>query len=234
MTEKTMIDFLKSNSVTPPEEAVERCIHSLPPIRRQSILPLISLQLRSLPWSMYGIALLVIGVQLRLVMTMEAGDALMASGIVSALVALMLAWHLTMSATEGMTDIERCCRYSYGQILLSRILCLCLLTAGAVLLGAVPGAIRHELGFRFVALALLPTASGALAAILWAGWRRSTDLALMSVYLVTSVLVSLNLTSLMRLTPAVLITVILLTAAALFSKTKTMLTRSIEHEAYHF
>ena len=31
-----------------------------------------------------------------------------------------------------------------------------------------------------------------------------------------------------------LITVILLTAAALFSKTKTMLTRSIEHEAYHF
>ena len=210
---------------------MERCIDSLPPIRRQSILPLISLQMRSLPCSMYGVALLVIAVQLRLVMTMEAGDALMASGIVSALVALLLAWHLTMSATEGMTEIERCCRYSYGQILLSRILCLCLLTAGAVLLSAVPGAIRHQLGFRFVVLAMLPTASGALAAILWAGWHRSTDLVIMSVYLVTSVLVSLNLTSLIRLTPAVLMTLILLTTAALFSKTKTMLTRSMEHEA---
>lgn len=234
MNEKNMIDFLKSNSVTPAEGAMERCIDSLPPIRRQSILPLISLQLRSLPWSMYGAALLVIGVQLRLMMTMEARDALVVSGIVSALVALMLAWHLTMSATEGMTDIERCCRYSYGQILLSRILCLCLLTAGAVLLGAVPGAIRHELGIRFVVLALLPTASGALTAMMWTGWRRSTDQTLMSVYLVTSILVSLNLTSLMRLKPAVLMTVILLTAAVLFSKTKTMLTRSIEHEAYHY
>lgn len=234
MTEKHMIAFLKSNPTTPPEGAVGRCIDSLPPIRRQSILPLISLQLRSLPWSMYGVALCVIGVQLRLVMTMEAGDALMASGIVSALVALMLAWHLTMSATDGMADIERCCRYSYGQILLSRILCLCLLTAGAVLLGAVPGAIWHELGFRFVVLAMLPTASGALVAIIWAGWHRSTDLALMSVYLVTSVLVSLNLTSLMLVTPSVLMTVILLTTIALFYKTNTMLTRSIEHEAYHY
>lgn len=234
MTEKNMIDFLKSNPVTPPAGAVERCIDSLPPIRRQSILPLISLQLRCLPWSMYAIALLVIGVQLRLMMTMEAGDALVASGIVSALVALMLAWHLSMSATEGMTDIERSCRYSYGQILLSRILCLCLLTAGAVLLGAVPGAIRYALGIRFVVLALLPTASGALAAIVWAGLRRSTDLTLMSVYLVTSVLVSLNLTRLMLVTPAVLMLVILLTSVTLFFKTKTMLTRRIEHEAYPY
>lgn len=234
MNEKNVIAFLKSQQVTPDSGAMERCVASLPPIRRQSILPLINLQLRSLPLSMYVLALCVIGVQLRLMTTMEAGDALVSSGIVSALVALLLAWHLTMSATEGMTDIERCCRYSYGQILLSRILCLCLLTAGAVLLGAVPGAIHHDLGFRFVVLALLPTASGALAAIVWAAGRRTTDLALMSVYLVTSVMVSLNLTSLMLVTPALLTLVILLTTASLISQTKTMLMRSIEHEAYHY
>lgn len=234
MTEHDLIQSIKSIQAEPPEGAVDRCIATLPEVRKhRSILPLIRLQLASLPVGMYATSLCVIAVQLWLFRTAAPEDALISSGIAGALVTLILAWHLTLSATEGMTEMERCCRHSYGQILLSRILSLCLLTAGAILAVAIPGAVRSEIGFRFIMLAILPTATGALSAILWAERWGNQEVTMMGVYLVTSILVSLNLTRLTAMEGIPLLMLAIVTGMAALNRVKLFFTRSIHYEAYH-
>lgn len=232
MKEKTLIELLQSNRFVPPEGAVDRCVAALPRVRRLPILPLIRLQVRSLPGGMYGASLCLTAAQLYLTTTMEALDALVISGISGALVALLLGWHLLMAVSGEMGEMERCCRYSYGQILLSRVLCLCLLTAAAVLSAAVPGAVIHGHGIRYVALSLLPTAWGALAALRCGEKLRGSDLSLMSVYLIVSIPVSLNLNRLMELPPAGLALMVLASGAVLCARTRVLLTRSVVYEAY--
>lgn len=236
MTDKDVIKILKKQKTTPPGGAMERCIASLPDVkRRRSILPLIKLQFFSLPPRMYAGWLIVIVLQLRLMLIIEhPEDALFMSGIAGALVALFLAWHLTLAAAGGMADIERCCKYSYGQILLSRVLCLCILTTAALLSGAVPGAIHYALGMKFILLAILPTACGALAAILWANLLGNPDSALMAVYLVASLLASLGLRHMMGLAAMAAWALLLGVMACLLIQTKSLMNRRIEYEAYHY
>lgn len=234
MNEKNVIAFLKSQQIIPESSAVERCIAALPTPRGRSILPLIRLQMLSLPGEMYGIGLCLIAVQQRLLTTMTHSDALVASGVIGSLIAFWLAWHLTMAGTEGMAEIEGCCRYSYGQILLSRILCLCILTCAAIVFAAIPGAIRHEIGTRFILLSLMPTGMGALAAILWANYRGNQDGALIAVYLVTSTLVSLNLNRILVWHRFLSVGVFLGILMILSSQTKILIARSMNHEAYHY
>ena len=235
MTEKELVHFLKTEKAVPSQGAVERCIDALPEVKKsKGILPLLQLQLKSLPVGLYVIALSVITIQFLLMRSMDATDSLIVSGLSSALLALAMAWHFTLSATDGMDDIERCCKYSYGQILLSRILCLCLLTLAALLASSVPAALYHHLGVNFVLVSILPTALGALAAIWGAGRRGSSDLVLMAVYLVTALITSLILQHLFYLATPVLCLFLAAILGALCFQSRTLINRRIEHEAYHY
>ena len=236
MTDKDVIVILKSQKPTMRKGAVERCIAALPAVKRSSnIMPLIRFQLFSLPPGMYGLGLLMIALQLRFVeVTDRPGDALVISGIAGALITLLLAWHLTLAAAEGMREIEGCCKFSYGQILLARVLCLCLLTTAALLAATVPGAVHYGLGAKFILLAILPTAFGALAAILWANWSSNRDQALMTVYLAASGVTGVTLKFMMDLTVFVVLALLLGVLIILLIQTKSLMNRRIEYEACYF
>lgn len=235
MTEKEWIRFLRTEKAVPPQGAVERCIGALPEVKKsKGILPLLKLQLESLPAGLYILSLVVIALQFLLMRSMDNADSLIASGLSSALLALAMAWHLTLSATDSMDDIERCCKYSYGQILLSRILCLCMLTLAVLLGSSVPAALYYHLGVNFVLAAILPTALGALAAILWAGRWGNRDMTLMAVYLVTVLATSLNLYCIIHITTPLLCVMLASIIGMLCFQSRTLINRRIEHEAYHY
>ena len=235
MTEKELIHFLKTEKAVPPQGAVERCLGALPEVKKsKGILPLLKLQLKSLPAGLYILSLAGIAILFLLMRSMDNTDSLVVSGLSSALLALAMAWHLTLAATGSMDDIERCCKYSYGQILLSRILCLCLLTLAALLGSSVPAALNHHLGVNFVLASILPTALGALAAIWGAGRWGSSDLVLMAVYLVTALVTSLTLQHILYLATPVLCLFLAAILGALCFQSRTLINRRIEHEAYHY
>lgn len=235
MKEKDIISFLKEAKQVPPAGAVEKCIASLPEVRNPNrLLPLIKLQIMSMPASMYVLALGTVVFQTFLFSGMRPMDALMAVGISSAVVALLFAWHLMLSGSGNMAEIEKCCKYSYGQILLARILCLCALTLTALLAAIVPGASANQLGIGFILAAVLPTLIGALAALLWANYVGNSDMALMTAYLVTALITGLMLEWIVEAGALLILAILLATLSALFFQTKTLTNRRIHHEAYHY
>lgn len=235
MTEKELISLLKEAKQEPPPGAVERCIASLPEVRRANrLLPLIKLQITSMPASMYVLALCAVVFQTILIAGMRPMDALMAVGISGAVVALLFAWHLILSGVGNMAEIEKCCKYSYGQILLARILCLCGLTLLALLAAIIPGAAANQMGIGFVLAAVLPTLIGTLAALLWANYIGNSDMAMMTVYLVSAMMTGLMLEWIVEAGTFLLCVILLATLSALFFQTKTLTNRRIQYEAYHY
>lgn len=235
MKEKDVISFLKEAKQAPPAGAVETCIASLPKVRKPNrLLPLIKLQIRSMPVSMYGLALGVVVFQTLFFSGMRPMDALMAVGISSAVVTLLFAWHLMLSGAGNMAEIEKCCKYSYGQILLARILCLCILTLTALFAAIIPGAAANQLGTGFILAAVLPTLCGALAALLWANYVGNSDMALMTAYLVTALITGLMLEWIVEAGTLLILGILLATLSALYFQTKTLTNRRMHHEAYHY
>lgn len=235
MKEKDVIAFLKVAKQAPAAGAVETCIASLPEVRKPNrLLPLIKLQIRSMPVSMYGLALGAMVIQTVFFAGMRPMDALMAVGISSAVVALLFAWHLMLSGAGNMAEMEKCCKYSYGQILLARILCLCALTLTALLAAIIPGAAVNQLGIGYMLAAVLPTLIGALAALLWANYVGNSDMALMTAYLVTVLITGLMLEWIVEAGALLILGILIATLSALFFQTKTLTNRRIHHEAYHY
>lgn len=157
----------------PSAQAVERCIRSLPQVRRKlSLLPLLRLQLAALPRSVYGgIAILLLLVVL-VGGSLQIEDAQLISATVSAAIVLLLGWQLLFAETECMEELEHTCKYGFGQILLARILCLFGCALCSVLMLALP-LMRAENGLCHGVVMVLPTVLGALAALLWSGLTRS-------------------------------------------------------------
>lgn len=236
MNKKDIVAFLKETKQKPSPGAVERCIVSLPEVHKTNcLLPLMKLQLMSMPASMYVLVLgAIVLQQMILFASMPTMDALMAVGISSAVVALFFAWHLMLSSAGNMVEIEKCCKYSYGQILLARILCLCGLTLIALLAAIVPGATANQMGAVFVLPAMLPTICGALTALLWANHIGNSDIALMTVYLVSALITGLMLERIMEAGILLLCAILLVSLSALFFQTKTLTNRRIYYEAYHY
>lgn len=235
MNEKDVISFLKEAIQAPPTGAVETCIASLPEVRKPNrLLPLVKLQIMSMPASMYGLALGAVVFQTFLFSSMRPMDALMAVGISSAVVALLFAWHLMLSGAGNMAEIEKCCKYSYGQILLARTVCLCALTLIALFVAIVPGAAANQLGIGFILAAVLPTLIGALAALLWANFIGNSDMALLTAYLVTALITGLMLEWIVEAGALLILAILLATLFALFFQTKTLTNRRMHHEAYHY
>lgn len=235
MKEKDVVSFLKGAKQVPAAGAVETCIASLPEIRKPNrLLPLMKLQIMSMPVSMYALALGAVIFQLFLFASMQPMDSLMAVGISSAVVALLFAWHLMLSGIGSMAEIEKCCKYSYGQILSARILCLCALALIALFAAIVPGAALNDLGIGFILAAVLPTLLGALAALLWANFIGNSDMALLTAYLVTALTAGLMLEWIVEAGTFLILGILLATLSALIFQTKTLTNRRMHHEAYHY
>lgn len=235
MNEKEVIAFLKETKQTPSPDAVDRCINSLPDINKPNrLLPLIQLQLRSMPASVYVLALAAVAFQILLAVSLPPMDALMATGISSAIVALLFGWHLMLSCAGSMIETEKCCKYSYGQILLARILCLSSLTLTALLAAVIPSAGFNHMGITFILAATLPTLIGALTASLWANHIGNSDFAQMTVYLVAALITGLMLEWVVEAGIFLICAILLITLAALFLQTKNLTNRRIDYEAYHY
>ena len=235
MNEKEVIAFLKETKQTPSPNAVDRCINSLPDIQKQyRLLPMVKLQLRSMPASVYVLALAAVAFQILLAVNLPPMDALMATGISSAVVALVFGWHLMLSCAGSMVEIEKCCKYSYGQILLARILCLSSLTLTALLAAVIPSAGFNHMGITFILAATLPTLIGALMALLWANHIGNSDFAQMTVYLVAALITGLMLEWVVEAGIFLICAILLITLAALFLQTKNLTNRRIDYEAYHY
>ena len=113
-----------------------------------------------------------------------------------------------------MSEIEKCCRYSYGQILMARLLCLCVLTLTTFLIAMLPGVVsRQELGFLLPLV--LPAACGALLALIWANYVSRSDIAQMTVYLVGALAVSMMQETIQEMGTHTVCAALLLIAAAL-------------------
>ena len=235
MNEKEVIAFLKETKQTPSPDVVDRCINSLPDIKKPNrLLPLVKLQLRSMPASVYVLALAAVAFQILLALNLPPMDALMATGISSAVVALVFGWHLMLSCAGSMVEIEKCCKYSYGQILLARILCLSSLTLTALLAAVIPSAGLSHMGITFILAAALPTLISALMALLWANHIGNSDFAQMTVYLVAALITGLMLEWVVEAGIFLICAILLITLAALFLQTKNLTNRRIDYEAYHY
>lgn len=157
----------------PSAQAVERCIRSLPQVRRKaSLLPLLRLQLSALPHSIYGGTAVLLLLVVLLGGSLRIEDAQLISATVSAALVLLLGWQLLFAETACMAELEHTCKYGFGQILLARILCLFGCALGCVLLSALP-LLRAEDGLCHGLVMVLPTVLGALAALVWNGLTRS-------------------------------------------------------------
>lgn len=235
MNEKEVIVFLKETKQTPSPNAVDQCINSLPDIQKPNrLLPLVKLQLRSMPASVYILALAAVAFQILLAVNLPPMDALMATGISSAVVALVFGWHLMLSCAGSMVEIEKCCKYSYGQILLARILCLSSLTLTALLAAVIPSAGFNHMGITFILAATLPTLIAALMALMWANHIGNSDFAQMTVYLVAALITGLMLEWVVETGIFLICAILIITLAALFLQTKNLTNRRIDYEAYHY
>lgn len=234
MSEQDVIELLKKqNRQVPSAQAVERCIATLPPIKKRSrIMPLIRLQLQSLPWMMYLLSGIIVSTGLCLGMNVNRDFALVVSGLASALVGVLLGWHMLLSEVDGMSEIEQTCRYCYSQILLSRLLCLMGLSGISALAVAIPVSVYQHGGIAYCLVMILPTTIGALAALLWANYIRNSDLPVMVIYLVSALLTCYQSNRILNAGLAVVAALTIACFVFLVVQGHTLMNRRIKNEAY--
>ena len=147
------------------------------------------------------------------------------------MIVLLFSRHLMLPGTGNMSEIEKCCRYSYGQILMARLLCLCVLTLTTFLIAMLPGVVsRQELGFLLPLV--LPAACGALLALIWANYVSRSDIAQMTVYLVGALAVSMMQETIQEMGTQTVCAALLLIAAALVWQGKILMNRRNYDETY--
>lgn len=235
MNKKQVIAFLKEAKQSPPLGAMEQCISTLPEVRTPNrILPLVKLQINALPASVYILALVAILFQIILAISLRPIDALMSTSISSAIVVLLFGWHLMISSAGSMIEIEKCCKYSYGQILLARSLCLCGLSLISLMIASIPCAKITHMGITYILAATLPTIVGALTALIWVNHVGNSDFAQLTIYLVAALITGLILERIVEAGIYLLCTILLTTIVILFIQTITLTNRRINYEAYNY
>ena len=233
MNQPKLVHIFQAAKRMPRSRAVEQCIISLPEIRKNySLLPLLKLQMLSLPGSVYGLALAAVLVQQIFSFTdLPLLEVLPVTGMLHAVIVLLFSRHLMLPGTGSMSEIEKCCRYSYGQILMARLLCLCVLTLTTFLIAMLPGVVsRQELGFLLPLV--LPAACGALLALIWANYVSRSDIAQMTVYLVGALAVSMMQETIQEMGTQTVCAALLLIAAALVWQGKILMNRRNYDETY--
>lgn len=235
MTEKELIRFLRTGNRKPSEEMVERCINSLPEITNQNhLIPLIRLQAGSLPLTVYLLSVCVIVVQGVFTVMLPPIEALKLTGILSAASLLPYLWHLLFFYSADLAEIEKCCRYSFTQLYLARIFCLCGFTLGVYLMTALPGAYMNHMGISFLLAAVLPGCSGTFFALLWTNHSADADASLMSIYLVAAICTGMLLEQILKYGFLFLCILFLVLTAGLVSQINELKNRRMEYEAYNY
>ena len=220
----------------PPEGALKRCLASLPDVqpRHQILLPLIKLQLCSLPRYTYGALAAVFLVSAVLSGFVEADDFILYSGSLLAGTGLLLIIHLLTAQSYGMTETERCCRYSFSRIILARCMCLAGLLAAlcaavylaAYILSRIPVC---NLTGMLLPLTVSCAVSLGIQLILQTGNVSAAAAAYLSACVFTLRLVS-SLPAENLLAPVLLLAV---SAAAVILETGVFIARSNDYEAYN-
>ena len=134
MDNRQVLAELKKYQPEPPgEELLKKCVQGLPEMKgRQSMWPLLRLQFSYLPVWIYpvlaGIYLcVVLGISLFLTDNFWGNPELSQTAAIGLTLALnsisaILLVQFFMSDENGMKELELCCRYHYGQIMLARII----------------------------------------------------------------------------------------------------------------
>ena len=167
----------------PSPQALERCLRSLPDVRRKpSLLPLLRLQLSALPRAVYLATACLLLLAFLVGTRLNLDDMQLVSGTISAVIVLILGWQLLLSGTERMAELEHTCKYGFGQILLARIVCLFGLSLLSTLLAALALMQVQESTLCHAVVMVLPTVLGALSALLWHGLVRGNPGSMILVY----------------------------------------------------
>ncbi len=231
MKNREVISYLRRGTAEAPAGALERCLAALAEVKRQNrLLPLIRLQLRVLPLWVYGLAVLSALCQAAAFAFGQGPDAMLISAVANGLTVLLLGLHLLFSSEGRMEEVERSCKYSFGQILLARVLCFCLLVGasqGAVLLVTL---FLDGAQAKVLVGSWLPTLLGCLAALVWANYLSKNEAALMSVYLTAALLTGLMMGRMLALGGLFVCLLSLAALGAIFFQTKSLLNRMIPYE----
>lgn len=235
MRNRDAISFLKEGHHTMPQGAVERCIAAIPEIHRQNrLLPLLKLQFCTLPIWTYILSLLVIAFQGTIFAMVDQPDAMRTAVISDTLLVLMLGYHYVFSGLGSMNEIERSCKYSFGQILLARTVCICLLAGVSQGVALALGGIAAHTEAEYLLGSCIPTLLASLATLCWANYVRKNDVALISVYLVAALISNLVLDQIVEIGIVILCIVVFVGVAAMIFQTKILLNREITYETYNY
>ncbi len=231
MKKRELISFLRRETAEVPAGAFERCLAALPEVKRQNrLLPLLRLQLRILPLWVYALAALTALCQTLAFALWQGPDAMAVSAAAAGLMVLLLGLHFLFSSEGRMEEIERSCKYSFGQILLARVLCFCLLAGASQ--GAALAVTLFLDGAQATALigSWLPTLLGCLAALCWANYLSKNESALMLVYLTAALLTGLTMGRMLAIGGLFVCLLSLAILCAVFFQAKTLLNRTIPYE----
>ena len=232
MKEKEVIMLLKKSKPLVPDGAMERCIESLPCVKKKTnILPLIKIQIDSMPLGVYITAFFAVMLQILFAIYVRPGDVLFITGISNALIAMLFGWHFLLSNVGSMTEIERTCKYSYGQILLARVFCVGALTLITMLIAIIPNAGISDMGTPFLLAAILPTIVGTSATLCFVDFVENSMFSQMAVYMATAMIASLMLDFVIGLGIFLLAGIFLFACTVLFIQTKNRMNRRVYYEA---
>lgn len=232
---KEFIDFVKESKPTPPAGAMERCISSLPNVeRKHRIVPLLKLQMESLPVSLYLIMVMGILLEYAVFWKENSLEAIQGCGVIHALIVLLFFWHLLLSGVGSMREIEKVCKYSYGQILFARVFCLVLLSCLSLIIVIMPNAIWYQVSLHQVTASVFPTMLGSLGALYWANHIGNSDTTLLSIYLVNAVAASVFLEKIIEMGWILMTILFFLALTMLILQTKNLMNRSIQYETYNY
>lgn len=160
-----------------------------------AIWPLLKTQAGFLPALVYGVSLLLYLIAaIAVTMTapiLDLSDLMTKLSMLPVLVFALIAGQMNYAERWGMQEVERCCRYSYGQLLLARIVCI---GAWMFLLNGVLGVVfltAYEAPLAMLFVWLMPTVIASAAALVpetLFGVR--SGLVQMTVFLAAAVLVN--------------------------------------------
>ena len=232
---------------TPPKGALSRCLMTLSDLpavpARRSLLSLLRLQMHMLPKYMYAIPAVVLFPVILLLIAPAAvsessapsSDFVLYTGALLSGAGLFMLLHLLLAQSCGMAETERCCRYPFSRIILSRCLCLGLFLLGlcgavwimTCIFTALP--LSCTLGI-FLPLAVSCAAGFGVRLIPRAGNPYSAAAA----YLVVSVLASMQLPELTAQDLPAVVLLLALSVLAVTFETGIFIRRSTGYEAYTF
>lgn len=150
----------------PDADAVKRCMAALPQVKPAlKIRPLLKTQTGFLSGLVYGISLLLYLAAAFAAVILDMEEYITLTSMLPVLVIALIAGQIGLTEYWDMQELERVCRYSYGQLLLARIVCI---GAWIILLNGALGAVflaSYQAPAARLFVWLMPTVIASAAAL---------------------------------------------------------------------